>query len=122
MHACGHDSHTAILLLTISILCKYQSYLSGNILFIFESGEEIGQGANEIIKHSNINSIIDEIYTLHIASDLEVCSFGINKYPETLLAGNSNVIIQIVGQSGHGALPHKANDVIIPMNTLINQI
>ena len=60
-HACGHDGHMAILLSAMRILVANQEQLNGQIIFMFEEGEETGSGIGPMISHLQ-NKEIDAFY------------------------------------------------------------
>nr|WP_315989465.1 M20/M25/M40 family metallo-hydrolase [Desulforamulus aquiferis] len=71
MHACGHDGHTAMLMVTAKILAKYRAQIDGNIKFVFQPNEETA-GALDMIKEGILESPrVDAAFGLHLWTPLE---------------------------------------------------
>jgi len=120
MHACGHDAHTAILLITAKILSSYWEEISGNIKFIFQPNEEIG-GADLMIKEGILESPrVDAAIALHLWTPLESGIIGVKTGPIT---GALDVFhLTIKGEGGHTGYPEKAVDPIIVSANVIQSI
>ena len=109
MHACGHDTHTAILMGTAEILASIKSELKGTVKFIFQPAEEgppEGEegGAKLMVKEGVLeNPKVDVIFGLHINAQTEV---GKIKYrPKGTMAASDLYTIKINGKQTHGAYP-----------------
>src|SRR5882724_504739 len=106
MHACGHDSHMAILMSVAEVLTSVKKDLKGTVKFIFQPAEEgapVGEegGAELMIKEGVLeNPKVDVIFGLHINSQTEVGK--INYRPGGTMAGVSDMKIIIKGKSAHG--------------------
>lgn len=109
MHACGHDGHTATLLLAAYIL--RDTKFSGKIKFIFQPAEEIGEGAAAMIKEGVLdNPPVDAIFGYH-----NIPTFPKNKIivkPKCIMAGATRFKITINGVGGHSSTPEKTIDPI----------
>ena len=116
MHACGHDTHTAILMGTAEILASIKSELKGTVKFIFQPAEEgppDGEegGAKLMVKEGVLeNPKVDVIFGLHINAQTEV---GKIKYrPKGTMAASDLYTIKINGKQTHGAYPWLGIDPI----------
>ncbi len=126
MHACGHDTHIAILLGVATVLSGMKSELQGTVKFIFQPAEEgvmAGEegGAELMIKEGVLeNPKVDVIFGLHINSQTEV---GTIKYkPGGICAGVNDLKIIVKGKSAHGAAPWSAIDPIVVSAQIINSL
>lgn len=119
MHACGHDAHTAALLGAADILSKIKDSIKGNVKFIFQPSEEspLG-GAHEMIEEGVMeNPKVDAVFGLHVDPNLIAGDIGFRSGEFYATAGGFE--IEVIGKSGHGALPHKATDAIIVASELV---
>jgi len=126
MHACGHDSHMAILMAVAQILSTMKSELHGTVKFIFqpaEEGVEPGQkgGAEEMVKEGVLeNPKVDAIFGLHINSQTEVGK--ITYRPGGTMAGVNDMQIIVKGRSAHGAYPWSSIDPVVVSAEIINNL
>jgi amidohydrolase len=123
MHACGHDSHVAILMGVAEILVKNKSELKGMIKFIFQPAEEggpIGQdrGANLMVKEGVLkNPNVDVIFGLHISSGSPIGQ--ISYKPGGSAAANDDFYVKVKGKQSHGAMPWSSVDPIVVSSEII---
>ncbi len=116
MHACGHDTHTAMLMSVAEILAGMKSELKGTIKFIFQPAEEgppEGEegGAALMVKEGVMeNPKVDVIFGLHIESDIEVGK--IEYKPGAFMASSDWFHIVVKGKGSHGSQPWKGIDPI----------
>jgi len=109
-HMCGHDSHVAMLLGVATILAGMRRELKRSVRFIFQPSEEKAPGgALKMIKAGALRGV-NEIFGLHVESDLPSGRFGVKAGP--LLAAADGVRIKVIGKGGHGAAPHLAVDPV----------
>ncbi len=126
MHACGHDSHMAILMSVAEILSGFKKDLKGTVKFIFQPAEEgapLGEegGAELMIKEGVMeNPKVDVIFGLHINSQTEVGKIGYR--PGGTMAGVNDMRIVIKGKSAHGAYPWSSVDPIVVSAEVINNL
>lgn len=126
MHACGHDSHMAILMSVAEVLSSVKKDLKGTVKFIFQPAEEgapLGEegGAELMIKEGVLdNPKVDVIFGLHINSQTEVGR--ITYRPGGTMAGVNDMKIVIKGHSAHGAYPWSSVDPIVVSAQIINNL
>ncbi|MDN3656926.1 amidohydrolase [Ferruginibacter paludis] len=126
MHACGHDTHVAILMGVAEVLAGMKKELKGTVKFIFQPAEEGAAqgedaGAELMIKEGVMeNPKVDVAFGLHINSQTEV---GKIKYkPGGILASVDDMKIIVKGRSAHGAYPWSAIDPIVAAAQIINNL
>jgi amidohydrolase len=126
MHACGHDSHVAILMGVAEVLSEMQKDLKGTVKFIFQPAEEGAPkgeegGAELMVKEGALkNPNVDVIFGLHINAQLEVGK--ITYRPGGMFAGVGDLKITVKGKSSHGAEPWSSIDPIVTSAQIINNL
>lgn len=126
MHACGHDSHVAILMGVAEILSGMQRDIKGTVKFIFQPAEEGAPkgeegGAELMVKEGALNNPkVDVIFGLHIEAQSEVGK--ISYRPGGMLAGAGDMKITVKGKSSHGAEPWSSVDPIVTSAQIINNL
>ena len=120
MHACGHDSHTAILLGTALALVKVRSQLQNNVRFIFQPAEEITEGGSSQMIEDGALENVKAIFGLHAYPYLNTGEIGY-KYG-VMLASADTFTIEIFGKSSHGARPHEGVDAILVTSMAVNSL
>ncbi len=112
MHACGHDMHTAGLVGAAKILSKHQEELPGNVIFMFQPGEEGYGGAKIMIDEGVLDAAGDRpvgAYAIHVAPGPR----GILATRQGSAAAGSNRLKAVIkGRGGHGSQPHLAIDPV----------
>lgn len=120
MHACAHDGHMAMLLITAKILTKYKDLLHGNIKFVFQPNEE-DAGARKMIEEGVMNDPnVDFALGIHLWSPLKTGTIGISAGP--VMAGHDNFKIELTGKGGHTAIPENAIDPIIAAANIVQSV
>jgi amidohydrolase len=124
MHACGHDTHVAILMAVAEILAKNKSELKGTVKFIFQPAEEgapAGEegGAALMVKEGVLdNPKVDVIFGLHIQS---ISPLGTISYKEQgMMAASDWFTIKVHGKQAHGSAPWMGIDPIVISSQIIN--
>lgn len=121
MHACGHDFHTSSLLGAVMALSGRRNSLPGNLVFIFQPGEEHGTGAEEVISTGIFEKYPpDAFFSLHVKPDIPAGKIGIRKGP--IMAALCAFSIDIHGKGGHGATPHLATDPIVAATRTVDAL
>ena len=119
MHACGHDAHTAMLLVAAEILSKNIEQISGKIKFIFQPAEEGFGGAKFMIDDGALEGV-EEIYGLHVWNYQESGTIGLKSGPVMAAADKFEIIIDGIG--GHGAAPQGTVDCVVVSSYLIQSL
>src|SRR5688572_9304153 len=124
MHACGHDTHVAILMAVAEILSKNKNDLKGTVKFIFQPAEEgppEGEegGAALMVKEGVLdNPKVDVIFGLHIQS---ISTLGKILYkPAGMMAASDWFTIKVKGKQSHGAAPWMGIDPVVVSAQIIN--
>lgn len=111
MHACGHDGHTATLLVLAKVLNKMKEDIEGTVVFIHQHAEEVTPGgAISMIQNGCLDGV-DAIYGMHLWATGPVGNLMIND--GALLAAADGFEIKIQGRGGHGSEPQNTKDSIL---------
>lgn len=111
MHACGHDGHTAYMLILAETLIEIKGDLAGKIVVLHQHAEEMPPGgAIQMIEDHALDGV-DNVFGIHVMSQME--SGKLFYRPGNSQTGRANFHIKIQGVGGHGSSPHKANDAIV---------
>ena len=120
MHACGHDSHTAIALGAAIALAEFKEQLPGNIRFIFQPSEESKEGGSIQMIEGGALEGVDAIFGLHAYPYLPTGQIGY-KYG-VMMASADLFTIEVFGKAAHGARPHEGVDAILVTAMIINSL
>ncbi len=117
MHACGHDTHVAILMGVAEVLAGMKNELQGTVKFFFQPAEEgiyqegmTSWGAKQMVEEG-VMTDVDAVFGLHIGSQMEVGKIGYRSGPA--MAGVDNLEITVHGTQAHGASPWSGVDPIV---------
>lgn len=112
MHACGHDLHTAGLVGAARLLAARRGELAGNVLFMFQPGEEGHNGAGVMLGEGLLDATGEEpvaAYAIHVGPG----PMGVfMTKPGPVLAGSNELHVTVRGVGGHGSQPHLTKDPV----------
>lgn len=120
MHACGHDGHTAMLMVAAKVLSGHKDKLAGNIKFVFQPNEEEA-GALDMINEGVLeNPKVDAAFGIHLWTPLKSGEVGLAEGP--VMAALEEFELEISGRAGHTGSPHTAIDPIIASTNIIQSL
>lgn len=120
MHACGHDSHTSILLGAVHVLCQLKDQIRGSVKFIFQPSEEMTPtgGAPGMIRDGVLeNPRVDAIIGLHVWPTLATGTIGLQA--GAVSAASDHLRATIRGKASHGSMPDMGIDAIVAASAVV---
>ncbi|WP_066068368.1 M20 family metallopeptidase [Neobacillus soli] len=117
MHACGHDGHTATLLILAKTLNELREELEGTYVFIHQHAEEYAPGGAASMIEAGCLDSVDVIFGTHLWASEPTGTIQYRSGP--IMAAADRFEIEIQGQGGHGAQPHKTKDAIVTASQLV---
>jgi amidohydrolase len=125
MHACGHDTHVAVLMAAATVLASQREQLAGTVIFVFQPSEEgappggLG-GARRMLAENVFGDLQPEaIYGLHAWPQ---ASGTVTMISGPMMAGSDRIDITVTGSQTHGAQPHAGVDPIVASSQIINAL
>ena len=124
MHACGHDLHTAMLVGAAQLLTKHRDQLEGDVVFMFQPGEEGWDGAGHMIAEGVLDAAgtrVTSAYGMHVFSSHLPSGIFTTK-PGSMMAAADELYVTVRGVGGHASSPHGARDPIIVAAQMVGDL
>ena len=126
MHACGHDTHTAMLAGAARVLSARADALAGKVRFMFQPGEEGYHGARFMLDDGLLDPLPEAAFALHILPNAPHGTIG--SRVGTLLASADMLEIKVEGSGGHASMPHDTRDpvpvaceIVLALQTMVTR-
>jgi hippurate hydrolase len=130
MHACGHDLHVAALVGAARILHALRDQLAGDVVLMFQPGEEGPGGAEPMLAQGLLDASghrVEAAYALHVYSATDPQGTWCGR-PGTMFAACDELTVRVVGEGGHGSMPFRAKDpvpvaceTVVALNSMVTR-
>lgn len=117
MHACGHDAHTAYMLVLAETLAELKDTFKGKVVVIHQPAEEVPPGGAKAMIQEGVLEDVDHVLGLHVMSTMKTGT--IYYRPGYVQTGRAFFRLKIKGRAGHGSSPHMANDAIVASSIFV---
>jgi hippurate hydrolase len=124
MHACGHDLHTAMLVGAARLLSAHRAELAGDVVLMFQPGEEGHDGAGLMLQEGVLNAAgrpVRSAYGMHVFSS-RFPRGTFTTRPGTLMAASDALFVTVRGRGGHGSAPHLGRDPVAAAAEMVTSL
>ncbi|WP_414052990.1 M20 family metallopeptidase [Macrococcus animalis] len=111
MHACGHDAHTAYMLVLAETLAEQKDNFTGKVIVIHQPAEEVPPGGAKGMIEDGVLEGVDNVLGVHVMSTM--ATGNVYYRPGYVQTGRAYFKLKVNGKGGHGSSPHMANDAIV---------
>lgn len=120
MHACGHDGHTAYMMILAESLIELKDELTGTIRILHQPAEEVPPGGAKTMIEGGCLDGVDHVLGIHLMSTMELGEVLYHK--GAVQTGRATFKIVLHGKGGHGSTPQDANDTIVAASQFISSV
>ena len=124
MHACGHDLHTSMLAGAARLLSEQRHTLPGDVVFMFQPGEEGYDGASVMVREGVLDAAgrrVDSAFGMHVFAGLEPHGRFATKRG-VMMSASDGLEVTVLGAGGHGSAPHKAKDPVTAVSEMVTAL
>jgi amidohydrolase len=124
MHACGHDLHTAMLVGAARLLTAHRDRLRGDVVFMFQPGEEGCDGASVMIGEGVLDAAgprVDAAFGMHVFAATQPRGRFVTR-PGTMLSASDSLDVTVHGVGGHGSTPFLAKDPVVAVAEMVTAL
>ncbi|GGB08831.1 amidohydrolase [Macrococcus hajekii] len=120
MHACGHDAHTAYMLVLAETLAEMKDSLIGKVIVIHQPAEEVPPGGAQGMIKDGVLEGVDNVIGVHVMSTMDTGK--VYYRPGFVQTGRAFFKLKVNGKGGHGSSPHMANDAIVAASHFVTAV
>lgn len=120
MHACGHDGHTAYLLVLAKCLIKLKDEINGSIRVIHQPAEEVAPGGALSMIADGALDQVDDVFGIHVMSTMPTGT--VQLHPGPTQTGRANFDLTFTGKGGHASMPQLSNDAIVAGSYFVTEL